>query len=120
MPVPPEFVAVPSWQFDLPGGGQLEVLPGVDDDPATVDNVDGFITAPDGSVYGATFLTTAAIDTILMNWSVSGEVGHGAYFWCVGQVIIPRPGTDAMVAAAAELLRTGDVATVCVPAAEAL
>jgi hypothetical protein len=81
----------------------------------TVDNVDGQITTSDGKTYAATFMTTGAIEAVLKRCKRSGEAGHGSYFWCSDLVVIPRPGTDAIIAAVEELVRVDEVGAVCSP-----
>ena len=86
----------------------IRLILGADDDPQTVDNVVGQITTSDGKTYAATFMTTGAIEAVLKRWKRSGEAGHGSYFWCTDLVVIPRPGTDPIIAAVEELVRVDE------------
>jgi hypothetical protein len=107
-------ISSPVWTGER-DGVTLRVMLGVDEDPEQVDNVDVEIVDPSGATYAATFLTTDAIDVVLKRWERTGEYGGGRYFWCVDLVVIPRPGVDAIMAAAVELVASGDVSTVCAP-----
>ncbi|MGC5017154.1 hypothetical protein [Micromonospora sp. DT47] len=91
------------------GGARVEFMPGEEDDPATVENIDARIYGSDGTCYYATFLTTNEIARILTRWLGSGEVGGGRYFWCSDLVIVPGPGLQTMAAAVDEMIRSGDI-----------
>ncbi|GAB3174077.1 hypothetical protein GCM10027259_13520 [Micromonospora palomenae] len=90
-------------------GAVVRFMPGGDDEPATVDNIDAHVHLADGTHRYATFMTTDEIGRILRRWAETGEAGGGRYFWCSDLVIIPRPGVKAMVAALEEIIRSGDV-----------
>ncbi|MGC4820848.1 hypothetical protein [Micromonospora sp. MH99] len=90
-------------------GVRVCFMAGQDDEPETADNIDAHLCLADGTRRYATFMTTDEIGRLLQRWAGTGEVGGGRYFWCSDLVIIPRPGVEAMVAALAEMIRSGDI-----------
>ncbi|MGW3891810.1 hypothetical protein ACWD69_24235 [Micromonospora chokoriensis] len=90
-------------------GARVSFMSGEGNDPATADNIDAHVYLADGTHRYATFMTTVEIGRLLQRWAKTGEAGGGQYFWCSDLVIIPRPGVEAMVAALAEMIRTGDI-----------
>jgi hypothetical protein len=94
-------------------GTVVHFMIGADDSPDTVDNIDAHIYLVDGRHLYATFFTTEAINRILRNEAQNGETGGGRYFWCSDQVIVPKPGVPAMMAAIAEMIRSDDIAVMC-------
>lgn len=94
-------------------GVTVQFMLGAGDDPETVDNLDAHVYLPDGTHRYATFLTTDAINRILRKDAQTGETGGGRYFWCSDQVIVPRPGIPAMMAALDEMVQSGDIVHIC-------
>jgi hypothetical protein len=90
-------------QFMLGGSDALE----------TVGNVDAHLYFADGSHRHATFFTLDAIKEVLERHARTGETGGGRYFWCSDQVIVPKPGIAAMMAAIDEMIRSGDIEFMC-------
>ena len=84
-------------------GTRIDLTLVADDDHRTVDHVDGRITTADGITYAAPFLTTAAIDTVLARWSATG----GSFFYCTDLIVIPQPGTDAIICAVGAMVTSG-------------
>jgi hypothetical protein len=91
----------------------IEFLYGQGDDPAVVDNLDAWIHLSDGTVRYATFITPAGIAEILRRRRGVAQAGGGRYFWASDLVIVPVPGVNAMVAAAEEMIRSGDIEFMC-------
>lgn len=91
-------------------GVTVQFMLGGGEDPETVDNLDAHIYLPDGTHRYATFFTTDAITRILQK---DDQTGGDRYFWCSDQVIVPRPGIPAMMAAVDDMVRSGDIALIC-------
>lgn len=64
-------------------------------DPAD-DNVDVVVSLPTGERYGATFFTTANIDSLLRKWEGSGECGGGLYFWSTHPIVVRELNEDTI------------------------
>lgn len=94
-------------------GAVVQFMLGADDAVTTVDNVDAHIYLADGSHRYATFFTPQTIIGLLRKDAETGETGGGRYFWCSDQVIVPEPGVPAMMAAIAEMIRSGDIEFMC-------
>ncbi|BCJ69551.1 hypothetical protein [Polymorphospora rubra] len=80
----------------------------------SVANVDVFVDLSDGSSWALTIFTVDEVRRLLAKWKETGEVANGSYFRAVDQLIVPEPGVAAMTAAIRELVRSGEVASVCV------
>lgn len=88
---------------------------GVEDDPASVENVNAEITIPDGTRWSATFLTLAEIGRVMERWRLSSECLAGAYFRCPDLVAIRNPGISAMVEALDAALADGSPEDILMP-----
>ena len=80
-------------------GGQVLVLLGAEDDPATVENCDGHVLLDDGSHRTFTALTVAEISRLMARWESTGEEGGGAYLRIPDLVVLRSGGVDNIVAA---------------------
>ncbi|MDX2542739.1 hypothetical protein ACOT81_17895 [Streptomyces sp. WI04-05B] len=87
------------------GASDLEIrfFLGDGDDPASVDNVDAVITAPDGMRWSATLLTRSAIDSVMDRWATTGECLGGQYFQVRDLVLVREPGLDSMARALGDI-----------------
>jgi hypothetical protein len=88
-------------------GGEIRFLMNPDDDPATVDNVDGYVYLDDGSVKTFTALTLAEVDRILTRWTQSGEALSGLYLVCPDLVLLRSPGLPNITAAVQDAVARG-------------
>lgn len=89
-------------------GAEVRFLLGVEDDAATVENVDAEVILGDGSRWSATFLSVAEIDRIMKRWQATGECLGGTYFHCPDLIVISRGGIETMAAALRDVLAAGD------------
>jgi hypothetical protein len=78
----------------------------------TVANVDAFVDLPDGATWALTIFAVDEVVRLLGRWKETGEVANGSYFWAVDQLIVPKPGVAAMIAAIRELVRSGEITSV--------
>jgi hypothetical protein len=86
----------------------LEVALG-DCRPSEAEDVDAWVTLPDGSRWTATFVTVAQISRLMERWQKTGECLGGRYFAVRPDLVIIRdPGVDEMLAVATELVATGE------------
>ncbi|MFB9323939.1 hypothetical protein [Cryptosporangium minutisporangium] len=85
------------------------LLDPVADTPDAVANADVFVDLPDGSSWSLTMFTIDEVCRLLTVWRETGEAANGSYFWASDQVIVPKPGVKAMVAAIRELVSSGDI-----------
>ena len=92
-----EFV-YPYLRVPFPGG-QVVILLGAEDDPATVENCDGYVVLDDGTHRTFTALTVAEISRLLTKFQSTGEEGGGAYLRVPDLVILRSGGVDNVVAA---------------------
>jgi hypothetical protein len=84
--------------------GEVRLLLGEDDDPATVENCDGFIAYTDGTVRSFSALTVAEVDRLLRRWEQTGESRAGA-LRVPDLVVLRTGGIDSIVAAVEEVVR---------------
>ena len=80
---------------------------GAEDDKETVENVDAELVLPEGTRWGATFMTLRAIEQVMHRWKETGECSNGAYFQCPDLVIIPEGGVVAMLASFKGIIDSG-------------
>lgn len=71
------------------------------------DNVDVYLTFPNGDNYVATFYTLRNIQALMAKDRKSGENCNGLYFWGTGMVIIDHLSEESFRAAAEDLIREG-------------
>lgn len=85
-------------------GGEVRLLLGAEDDPATVDNCDGFVDGVDGSTKSFTIMTLAAIDRVMSRWESSGEGGSGSHLRVPDLIVLRSGGIDKIAAAVEDLV----------------
>jgi hypothetical protein len=88
-------------------GGEIRFRMNPGDDPATVDNVDGYVYLNDGVVKTFTALTLVEVDRILTRWTQSGEALSGLYLVCPDLVLLRSPGLPNITAAVEDAVARG-------------
>lgn len=78
-------------------GYEIRFLVGTGEDPATIDDVDMWLTTDDGDRWCATMLTLDRIRQIMDHEAVVGERSVG-WFRCSDALVVRAPGLDAMTA----------------------
>jgi hypothetical protein len=82
--------------------GEVRILLG-GEDPAIVENCDGFIHSPSGEVRSFTAMTLMEIDRVMQKWEASGESLSGAHLRVPDLVVLRSGGVDSVVAAVVDL-----------------
>jgi hypothetical protein len=88
-------------------GGEIRFRMNPDDDPATVDNVDGYVYLGDGVVKTFTALTLVEVERILTRWAQSGEALSCLYLCCPDLVLLRSPGLPNITAAVEDAIARG-------------
>lgn len=83
-----------------------------EDELESVDNIDVYVTLPDGTRRYATILTLQAIEACMNRHAESGE-DSGNLFWSTDLVISRFPGVAAMTDVIAELVASGNIDSAC-------
>ncbi|MGW3655914.1 hypothetical protein ACWD6R_09445 [Streptomyces sp. NPDC005151] len=83
-------------------------LPGPEEVPDEVCNIDAEVRPPDGSRWSATIFTVAEAGRLMKRWEETGEAAGGRCFWCSDGLIVRDPGIRGMVSVIAELLASGE------------
>lgn len=83
--------------------GVVELLLGAEDDPATVENCDGFLVQPDGTKRSFTVLSLDEVSRVMDRWSMTGESMSGAHLRVPDLVIVRRGGVEAIAACVNDL-----------------
>ncbi|MFD7613485.1 hypothetical protein [Streptomyces sp. NPDC059828] len=88
---------------------------GLDDDAATIEDVDAIIRAPDGKRWSASLMTLRYIAEVMDRRSTTGETAGGLYLQIPDLVIVREGGLDAMTRALVDLFGTFGMNTDVLP-----
>lgn len=91
--------SVKAYEVEILDHGQLDP----DDD-----NVDVFVSFPDGRRYVATFFTIDNIRSLFAKNRETGECDGGRYFWASDMIIVERLDRETIERSVADLIRVGE------------